>query len=179
MTLVSISFALEMQPILKQHLSKTLWSNLTLTGARKTVPQRWVTYLLKYWLSDFKQDSLLCVICQLTNCKSRCFLLLFVFFFVDFVCVCVCVCKSWFWWTHLYLTSVNSIYYVFVCFLGIHNSEWRKMLALWEFTDQKGKGISKHSKSSMSDQYQGEGKGKQNTVDTYTSPESQGSLLGR
>ena len=38
-TLVSISFALEMQPILKQHLSKTPWSNLTLMGARKTVPQ--------------------------------------------------------------------------------------------------------------------------------------------
>ena len=64
------------------------------------------------------------------------------------------------------LTSVNSIYYALACFLGIHNSEWQKMPALWEFTDQKGRGISKHNKSSMSDQYQGKDKGKQNTVDT-------------
>ena len=91
-TLVSISFALEMQPILK-HLSKTQWSNLTLMGARKTGPQRWVTYLLKYWLSDFKQDNLLCVICQLTNCKSRCFCYQLFFVIVCFFCgFCVCVC---------------------------------------------------------------------------------------
>lgn len=44
---------------------------------------------------------------------------------------------------------------------------------------RKEKGLVNIVNLVMSDQYQGEGKGKQNTVDTYTSPESQGSLLGR
>lgn len=52
------------------------------------------------------------------------------------------------------------------------------MLALKEFTAQKEKETSAHSKFGMFDKCQSQGNGKQNTADVYASAEDHGGLLG-